>query len=231
MSGGRRRERFGLARRHTLIAKRSRRLPPLTAASRRSPPLASGSHWNRPVVYAPELTEEPVSTVLRESEAQGVTSVTRLPSKMDRPNPLLKIRFCKTMLPSHLKASYIRYEVRPCMPLPRRCPRCLRYGHGRKICKGRARCRRCAGEHEADGCEAPPHCTMGPHPDLARHQGSRRLVANGVKCMSNYSELSTYHEYGNIFPMSCTVFALQEPEVITLKQSLETSLRLAKSVD
>ena len=22
---------------------------------------------------------------------------------------------------------------------------------------------------------------------------------NGVKCMSNYSELSTYHEYGNIF--------------------------------
>ena len=73
---------------------------------------------------------------------------------------------------------------------------------------------------------------MGLQPDLARHQGSRRLVANGVKCMSKYSELSTYHEYGNIFfPMSCTVFALQEPEVRTLKQSLETSLRLAKSVD
>ena len=77
----------------------------------------------------------------------------------------------------------------------------------------------------------PDQCTMGPQPDLARHQGSRRLVANGVKCMSNYSELSTYHEYGNIFPMSCTVFALQEPEVRTLKQSLVTSLRLAKSVD
>ena len=76
-----------------------------------------------------------------------------------------------------------------------------------------------------------PAGTMGPQPDLARHQGSRRLVANGVKCMSNYSELSTYHEYGNIFPMSCTVFALQEPEVRTLKQSLETSLRLAKSVE
>ena len=62
------------------------------------------------------------------------------------------------------------------------------------------------------------HCTMGPQPDLARHQGSRRLVANGVKCMSNYSELSTYHEYGNIFPMSCTVFALQEPR----SQNFET---------
>ena len=49
---------------------------------------------------------------------------------------------------------------------------------------------------------------MGPQPDLARHQGSRRLVANGVKCTSNYSELSTYHEYDNICPMSCTVFAL-----------------------
>ena len=75
------------------------------------------------------------------------------------------------------------------------------------------------------------HCTMGPQPALARHQGPRRLVANGVKCMSNYSELSTYPKYGNIFPMSCTVFALQELEVRTLKQSLETSLRLAKSVD
>ena len=73
--------------------------------------------------------------------------------------------------------------------------------------------------------------TMGPQPDLARHQGSRRLVANGVKCMSNYSELSTCREYGNIFPMSCTVFALQVPEVRTLKQSLETGLWLVKSVD
>ena len=36
------------------------------------------------------------------------------------------------------------------------------------------------------------HCTMGPQPDLARHQRLRRLVANGVKCISNYSELSTY---------------------------------------
>ena len=75
------------------------------------------------------------------------------------------------------------------------------------------------------------HRTMGPQSDLARHQGSRRLVANSIKCMSNYSELSTYHEYGNIFPMSCTVFALQEPEVGTLKLSLETSLRLERSVE
>ena len=45
----------------------------------------------------------------------------------------------------------------------------------------------------------------GPQPDLARHQRFRRLVANGVKCTSNYSELSTYHEYGNIFSISCTV--------------------------
>ena len=29
--------------------------------------------------------------------------------------------------------------------------------------------------------------TMGPQPDLARHQRFRRLVANGVKCISNYS--------------------------------------------
>ena len=33
------------------------------------------------------------------------------------------------------------------------------------------------------------------------------------------------------FPISCTVFALREPEVRTSKLSLETSLRLARSVD
>ena len=31
------------------------------------------------MVYALELADEPVSTILKESEAQGVTSVTRLP--------------------------------------------------------------------------------------------------------------------------------------------------------
>ena len=62
-------------------------------------------------------------------------------------------------------------------------------------------------------------CTMGSQPDLARHQGSRRLIANGVKCMSNYSELSTYHEYGNIFPMSCTLV-----QFFTLHKSQKSEL-------
>ena len=74
------------------------------------------------------------------------------------------------------------------------------------------------------------HSTMGPQPELARHGGSRRLVVNGVKCMLNYSELSIFHEYGNIFPISCTFFALQMPKIRALTQSLETSSRLAKSV-
>ena len=60
--------------------------------------------------------------------------------------------------------------------------------------------------------------TMRPQPELARHRGFRRLVVNGVKYMSTFSALSTYHEYANIFPISCTVFALQKPKVRTLKK-------------
>ena len=119
------------------------------------------------LVYAPELAEETVETILQESEDQSVASVTRLPSKKNRPNPLLKIRYCLTYLPSHFYAAYMRYEVRPCYPLPRRCNRCLRYGHGQKTCRARAqRCKRCSGEHDSQGCEAPPHCAAcgGPHP-------------------------------------------------------------------
>ena len=119
------------------------------------------------MVYAPELVEETVQTILQESESQMVTSVTRLPSKTGRPNPLIKIRFCMTDLPDHFKAAYIRYEVRPAKTLPRRCPKCLRYGHGRQTCRARSqRCGRCAGDHDMQGCEAPPLCAAceGPHP-------------------------------------------------------------------
>ena len=110
-------------------------------------------------VYAPELAGESVETILRESVAQGVTRVTRFPSKTSRPNPLLKLRFCRSDLPEHFRASYIRYGVRPYVPLPRRCPRCLRYGHGIRTCKAKTqRCKRCAGNHDHLGCEAPPRC-------------------------------------------------------------------------
>ena len=124
------------------------------------------------LVYAPELMYESVETILSESEVQGVTKVTRLRSKTSRPNPLLKISFAAVDLPSHLYAAYLRYEVRPCVPLPRRCSRCLRYGHGQGTCRARAqRCMRCAGGHSAEGCDAPPHCVacQGPHPVTDRN--------------------------------------------------------------
>ena len=119
------------------------------------------------LIYAPELVEESVKTILSESVAQGVSMVTRLPSKNPRPNPLLKLRFASTMLPTHFYAAYVRYEVRPCIPLPRRCGKCLRYGHGKNTCRARAqRCVRCAQEHPSEGCTAPPCCAacQGPHP-------------------------------------------------------------------
>lgn len=118
------------------------------------------------VVYAPELCEETAQTILDESISQGVTAVTRLPSKTSRPSPLLKLRFSTTELPTHFFAAYIRYEVRPSVTLPRRCGRCLRYGHGKGTCRSQTqRCSRCAGDHPVDGCSAPFLCAAckGPH--------------------------------------------------------------------
>ena len=116
-------------------------------------------------VYAPELTSETPQTILDESFWQGVTKVTRLPSKSSRPNPLLKIMFSSTELPVHFYAVYMRYDVRPCYQLPRRCPKCQRYDHGRASCQSKVRCKRCAGEHPFEGCTAPPRCAAceGPH--------------------------------------------------------------------
>lgn len=117
------------------------------------------------MVYAPELTSETPQTILEESKQQGVTSVTRLPSKTSRPSPLLKISFVATQLPLHFYAAYLRYEVRPCYQLPRRCGRCQQYGHLRWRCKRTERCKRCSGDHPSAGCTAQPRCAacLGPH--------------------------------------------------------------------
>ncbi|GFO10695.1 RNA-directed DNA polymerase from mobile element jockey [Plakobranchus ocellatus] len=62
--------------------------------------------------------------------------------------------------PSRIRAGYLTLDVRPYVPLPMRCYKCQRYGHGKDRCKKPAAvCVRCGkGIHVERDCSADPHC-------------------------------------------------------------------------
>ncbi|GFO40538.1 NADP dehydrogenase [ubiquinone] iron-sulfur protein 8, mitochondrial [Plakobranchus ocellatus] len=62
--------------------------------------------------------------------------------------------------PSRIRAGYLTLDVRPYVPLPMRCYKCQRYGHGKDRCKKPAAvCIRCGkGGHVERDCSAGPLC-------------------------------------------------------------------------
>lgn len=116
-------------------------------------------------IYAPELLNEPLEIIVQESQGQGVSKISRFPSRNGRPNALLKIHFWGTEVPSHFIAGYARFPVRPWVDKPKLCQKCLKYGHLRDQCKARkGRCCNCSEEHVGD-CVGPSKCAScgGPH--------------------------------------------------------------------
>ncbi|GFN88477.1 nucleic-acid-binding protein from mobile element [Plakobranchus ocellatus] len=60
--------------------------------------------------------------------------------------------------PSRIRAGYLTLHVRPYVPIPMRCYKCQRYGHGKDRCKKPAAvCVRCGkGGHVERDCSADP---------------------------------------------------------------------------
>ncbi|GFN87213.1 RNA-directed DNA polymerase from mobile element jockey [Plakobranchus ocellatus] len=70
------------------------------------------------------------------------------------------LTFDSPKLPSRIRAGYLTLDVRPYVPLPMRCYKHQRYGHGKDKCKKPAAvCVRCGkGGHVERDCSADPHC-------------------------------------------------------------------------
>ena len=80
------------------------------------------------------------------------------------------LTFNSTDLPREVKVGYLSVKVRPYVPAPMRCFRCLRFGHTRDSCRNRPTCGKCAAtDHTSDDCPAEtPRCvncddTQIPH--------------------------------------------------------------------
>ncbi|GFN74898.1 Gag-like protein [Plakobranchus ocellatus] len=96
-------------------------------------------------------------------ELSGVTHARRI--KVRRGEDKIQtdtvvLTFDSPKPPSRIRAGYLTLDVRPYVPLPMRCYKCQRYGHGKDRCKKPATvCVRCGkGGHVERDCSADPHC-------------------------------------------------------------------------
>ncbi|GFN87513.1 RNA-directed DNA polymerase from mobile element jockey [Plakobranchus ocellatus] len=96
-------------------------------------------------------------------ELSGVTHAWRI--KLRRGEDKIQtdtvvLTFDSPKPPSRIRAGYLTLDVRPYVPLPMRCYKCQRYGHGKDRCKKPAAvCVRCGkGGHVERDCSADPHC-------------------------------------------------------------------------
>ncbi|GFO02343.1 RNA-directed DNA polymerase from mobile element jockey [Plakobranchus ocellatus] len=98
-----------------------------------------------------------------EEELDGVTHARRIIVRRGEDKiqtDTVVLTFDSPKPPSRIRAGYLTLDVRPYVPLPMRCYKCQRYGHGKDRCKKPAAvCVRCGkGGHVERDCSADPHC-------------------------------------------------------------------------
>ena len=119
----------------------------------------------RGVIYAPELLSIDAEEIQTELEDQNVTRVVRMRKKVQDqlvPLPTLILSFSTYKLPSVIKAGWLNFKVKPCIPSPIRCYHCQMYGHLIQKCKKRinqepAVCQNC-GKNAHGECNEHPSC-------------------------------------------------------------------------
>ena len=88
----------------------------------------------------------------------GVTSARRIRSRRAgvlTPTHNIILTFNRVDLPLDVHVGYVRVKVRPYIPGPMRCFKCLRFGHTRDFCKNRPTCGNCAAsDHTGEECTA-----------------------------------------------------------------------------
>ena len=127
----------------------------------------------RGVIKSRYLMKYSEERLQEEFKSQKVVDVKQMMRKIDgilTPLPTYVITFDLVRLPRELKAAWLRLEVRPYIPSPRRCYYCQRFGHVSDSCrrklKGEKRiCNNC-GQEDHGICDNPYSCVNcnGSHP-------------------------------------------------------------------
>ncbi|XP_037515425.1 uncharacterized protein LOC119391849 [Rhipicephalus sanguineus] len=83
------------------------------------------------------------------TEATDILQVCRLGNSR-----CIKVIFRGDCIPSHVKVGHFRHVVRPYIPRPLQCHKCLKLGHVSGVCSNKPTCPRCAEPHKAEACKA-----------------------------------------------------------------------------
>ncbi|XP_049528913.1 uncharacterized protein LOC125947712 [Dermacentor silvarum] len=108
-----------------------------------------------------ELQDDVLKSMIVCTPPCKIISVRRLGS-----SKCVKLLFDCAKLPSHIKAGLVRYPVRPFVPRPLQCRKCLKLGHVQGFCTSAVVCAKCGQNHDANSCDSPtsrcPNCN-GEH--------------------------------------------------------------------
>ncbi|XP_077522920.1 uncharacterized protein LOC144133603 [Amblyomma americanum] len=101
------------------------------------------------------LSEEEMLEGLKDQNATEVHRIKIRKDDKEIPTKHLILTFYASILPETIEVGYLKIQVRPYIPNPRRCFNCQRYGHGSTSCHGHKTCAKCASkEHATENCDA-----------------------------------------------------------------------------
>ena len=125
------------------------------------------------VIRSTHLLKYTEERLLKEFEAQNVVEVRQMKKFIDgvlTPLPTYILTFNLVKLPQKIKAAWLRLQVRPYIPTPRRCFYCQKFGHISNSCRRKLKdekkiCNNC-GQEEHGECTVPSFCVncAGNHP-------------------------------------------------------------------
>ncbi|GBO23986.1 hypothetical protein AVEN_111015-1 [Araneus ventricosus] len=114
---------------------------------------------SRGILSNPDFIHATEAEFLEELHDQNVCAACRINIRRDGrliPTQHVVLTFQTPVLPKSIKTEYINGKLRPCIPNPRRCFKCHRYGHSQQSCRGTDPvCGKCAESgHEINVCNS-----------------------------------------------------------------------------
>lgn len=95
-------------------------------------------NFSKGVIYSSDLFGVPEEEILTNMACHKITEVKKIYKKQDeslKETGLLILTFSSVDLPEFVYMGYQKIYIRPYIPLPLRCNKCLRYGHVQNSCE------------------------------------------------------------------------------------------------